>query len=785
MDAPTSNQTHTDGRPVCPRDEKSRRISAWARRAVASATIVGGGIFGLAHPGLAETTTPAKAPAPLYAYADGTAAGATTCPETTTVDSECPLQTALSLVEPGGSVFLATAGATSPYYGNFTVSTASTSATKPVTIEPASGVPNPILDGDASGAVTCPTSTCDSSVLMTGSSVFVGLDSLTIDDAFDSTGNGGGVDDGGTLTLSHVTITGTQANNGGAVYLEDDAMLTATDSNLSGDSTENGNGGAIDSGDQAGNTGAVTVTGSTFDNDYSYHDGGVIASGDHGGTGTLTVTDCTFSEDSDNYGDGGAIDSGDYSGIGTLEVTGSTFSDDSISIDGGAIDSGDHGATDTLSVTRSKFTDDSAPNDEGGGIDSGDNVGSAKLTVTGTTFTKNSGGEGGAIYANGGESAINVTVSDSTFTDNTSEDDGGAIDSGDDGDNTLTVSGSTFTSNSAFDGGAIDNSDSSGSATAQITHSTFSQDLAFHGGAIDSSDYEGNGTLTVSGSTFSQDSASDNGGAVDNGDDTGSGNFALTNCTFASDKATYDGGAVNNNGTGTGTVSKSTFSLDKSKDENGGAIDNGYGDDSDVSLTVNDSTFVGNSAGGDGGAIDSGDDGSTGTLTITFSTFDENESTGDGGAIDNGDNDGLGTASIVSSTLYDNGGYATLYNLSGSLAIAGSVVADSTTIDCAGRITDAGYNFENGKSASCGFTTSENDVVGGDPDLGTLARNGGDTETLKPTSASPLDAKIPNPTQVSILGTNFSLCPSTDQRGVDTPSDATACSIGSVDLFTT
>jgi hypothetical protein len=51
--------------------------------------------------------------------------------------------------------------------------------------------------------------------------------------------------------------------------------------------------------------------------------------------------------------------------------------------------------------------------------------------------------------------------------------------------------------------------------------------------------------------------------------------------------------------------------------------------------------------------------------------------------------------------------------------------------------------------------------VGGDPDLETLARNGGDTETLKPTSAR-LDAKIPNPTKVSILGTNFSLCPSTD-----------------------
>jgi len=662
----------------------SRLLVGWSRRAVASATILGAGLFGVAHTSLAEAQTPAKTPPPLYAYADGSASSATTCPETTTVASECPLQTALGLVSAGGTVLLATPGTTAPYYGNFTISTASTSSKKPVTIEPASGPANAVLDGDASGAVSCPTASCDDSVLTIGTGVYANLDSITIDDADNTVGNGGAINDAGTVALDEMNITGTQAANGGAVYLDNGAVLNITDSNISQDSAPNGDGGAIDSGDESGNAGTVTATNSTFDDETSYHDGAGIASGDHGGSGTLAVTDCTFSDDIVTYGDGGAIDSGDYSGDGSLAVTGSTFTDDSVSIDGGAIDSGDHYATGTLTVTGSKFTDDSAPDgqnaeygdggaidsgddsgmgsfvatdstfmnnsaDEGGAIASGDDAGAGTLKVAASTFMNNSGGEGGAIFADGLDSSVTVRIADSTFKDNTAADNGGAIDNGDfyGSDDSLTVSDSTFAGDSAYDGGGIENADDGGQSSAYVTDSTFSKDNAEFGGAIDNADFDGSGSLTLSSSTS----------------------------------------------------------------------------------TTNNAT--------DGGAIDNGDNGGDGSLTVTFSTLIKNVAT-DGGAIDNGDNEGSGTVSIASSTLYQNGGYATLENVSGSLGIAGSIVAYSTNADCAGSITDAGYNFENTKPASCGFSTSNHDVVGGDPDLGPLAKNGGDTKTLKPTSKSRL-----------------------------------------------
>jgi hypothetical protein len=58
----------------------------------------------------------------------------------------CELSTALTTVTAGEAVQLVTAGgagAGARYVGNWTVSTAGTSATQPVTIEPAPGLPSP------------------------------------------------------------------------------------------------------------------------------------------------------------------------------------------------------------------------------------------------------------------------------------------------------------------------------------------------------------------------------------------------------------------------------------------------------------------------------------------------------------------------------------------------------------------------------------------------------------------------------------------------------------------
>jgi hypothetical protein len=667
------------------------------------------GISPLASPAFASSAS--TSPAALYAYAAGTATTATACPATATIDQECPLATALGLVRAGGSVLLETPGSSGSYYGNFSLDTKSTSATKAVTIRPASGVTNPTLDGDASGDVTCPTPSCDGAVLTTGSGDYTNIDSLTVTDANNTTGNGGGIDDGGSLALSDVTISDDQAANGGAVYVENEGSLTSNGSEFSSDGAPNGDGGAIDSGDNGG-TGSVSVSDSTFTDDTSYHDGAAIASGDHGGKGTLSVSHSTFSGGSNGYGDGGAIDSGDYSGSkGALTVTDSTFTDDSSSIDGGAIDSEDHGATGSLSVTGSRFTDDEAES-YGGAINS-TNSGSKPVGITDSEFDGDYGSYGGAVS------------------------------SYEQGTGSLVVSGSTFHEDSAVEGASIETGGSA-SGNATVTTSTFTDGYSYGaGGSIDV--YYGN--LKVTGSSFS-------------------GNYA------------EEGGAIFNQATT--TVSESTFADDTASDD-GGAIDSG--DDGNYNdLTVNDSTFSNNSA-NDGGAIDNADDYGYATTNVSFSTFTWNSASNSGGAIDSGNYGGYGTVSVVNSTLYDNEGNATLDNVDGSLTIAGSIVADSETQDCEGTITDAGYNYENDASTSCGFQAST-DVVGGSPDLGSLAENGGDTETFEPEPSSPLIARIPNPTTVTIGSGSVALCPSTDQRGVTTPPGAVECSIGSVDIAT-
>ncbi len=100
-------------------------------------------------------------------------------------------------------------------------------------------------------------------------------------------------------------------------------------------------------------------------------------------------------------GTGGAVNSGDAGGTGTLNVTTSTFSANSASGSGGAIDSGDYGGTGTAVVSSSTFSGNSALNFNGGAIDNGDGGGSASLVLSASTFLGNSAGVSGGAVTNG------------------------------------------------------------------------------------------------------------------------------------------------------------------------------------------------------------------------------------------------------------------------------------------------------------------------------------------------------------------------------------------------
>src|SRR5580658_4186692 len=179
------------------------------------------------------------------------------------------------------------------------------------------------------------------------------------------TGDGGGIDNNGTLTVTNCTVTG---------------------------NTSDSQGGGID------NVGTLTLTNSIVSSN-SATDGGGIAN-----FGTLTVTNCTFSGNS-AFSFGGGIENG-----GALTVTNSTIAGNAAGPDGGGID---NEPTSTLTVINSTISGNST-SINGGGI-----VNTGALTVTNSTIAENAvveeGGLGGGILIEAGGTGTlkNTIVADS------------------------------------------------------------------------------------------------------------------------------------------------------------------------------------------------------------------------------------------------------------------------------------------------------------------------------------------------------------------------------------
>ncbi len=235
------------------------------------------------------TDVPAQASgATLYAYTSGTG---TVCTAPSTVaSSECTLTEALNLAAAttGDTIDLEVPGTTATYDGNWALTATA------VTIQPASDISNPILNGSGfTGAV------------FSLANVNLTLDNLTIENGHNTSAGpsgpslGGAIDTyGGTVTISGCTFTN-QADYGGAINNANGDWSSVTFATV---------------------TGTVVVAGSTFTNNSAVlGSGGAIDNAGAGGHGTLNVTDSTFTSNSANgtsaiQGDGGAIDNGDESG---------------------------------------------------------------------------------------------------------------------------------------------------------------------------------------------------------------------------------------------------------------------------------------------------------------------------------------------------------------------------------------------------------------------------------------------------------------------------------------
>ncbi len=378
------------------------------------------------------------------------------------------------------------------------------------------------------------------------------------------------------------------------------------------------------------------------------------------------------------------------------------------------------------------------------------------IAMSGLTIANGNELQGGGILNSG-----NLTLTDTVFRANVATDlsgsdvYGGAIDNG----GTLTVMDSVFEHNSVTgyginthaDGAAIYNASGK---TANISGSAFNGNMGQYGSAINND----GGTLTINVGTFTNNSGVY---AVFN-----TGTLTVTGSVFS----TNAGGALYNSGP-TAAISDSMFSGNTVPGGGyGAALLNSPPLNQSSVMTVSGCTIVGNSAGvGDIGISSGGGIANSGALTVNNSTIAGNRVTGYGGGIYNAatltlSNStvagntalsplGLGggiygdyysNMTLLSSTIAGNsadttgGGlyiYANTFNHNSdqNLLLAGNRAPMSP--DLSGRLFSMGHNLIQDPTGGSGFDST--DLLTVDPLLGSLAGNGGPTQTMALLPGSP------------------------------------------------
>ena len=194
-------------------------------------------------------------------------------------------------------------------------------------------------------------------------------------------------------------------------------------------------------------------------------------------------------------------------------------------------------------------------------------------------------------------------------------------------------------------------------------------------------------------------------------------------------------------------------------------------------LTLTDSTVSGNTNPGEAYAGINNYGG--GTMTIIDSTVAHNAGTATYGAgVYN-----TGTVTIIASTIAANTGGGIYSGQFDVATLGATIVSGNTGSNClgydGGSLSSAGHNLTSDTNGTACAFTAATDLVNKNPLLGSLANNGGPTQTMLPATTSPAANVIPNPT-LPLRG--VAVCPATDQRGLARPGHGeTGCTIGAVE----
>lgn len=501
---------------------------------------------------------------------------------------------------------------------------------------------------------------------------------LTVESGTKFTGNksvydGGAIGNYGTLNINGATFDGNKAQHSNT---EDWRPI---------------GGGAISLGVDS----HTTITGTTFTNNESGYNGGAIGTRrtievpEDGQNNSLIITDSRFENnrangtvtDTDNDklpgGNGGAI----ANTFNTVVISDTDFTSNEAKTNGGAIYN-----------TPFYSLKDNAVSSEYGG----------KITLSGTTFTGNTAANGGAIY-----NAGNMTIDKSAFESNTAVNGGaimayGAENYSADSDLAhLTITNSSFKGNVASDkekgqalGGAIV---AGRNSLVDIKNSVFEDNIADYAGAIfsySSGIGSKGGMLNISGSTFKKNTALGAGAVQLMAEST------VKNTKFVENKATIDtdgGGAVFVGAVGKVKMDNVAFIQNEAERYRGGAISTRSADlanNKDARLDILNSSFMRNTAGTTGGAIDNFLYSSAQDETAVYidnSKFFSNNADMGGAVYNHGDKDkGGSTASLkISNSIFTgnkaktNGG--AIYNeKNGGITFVGTNVFSGNTSGATG-----------------------------------------------------------------------------------------------------